>query len=126
MSRSTAVDPTRAASHSKRVVQGIIRDTWKYQGLVMTDDLVMGAIYQHDVCKAVVEAINAGVDLLLVAYDGAQFYRIFGCALDGSRQGRLDAAMLRTSKTRLDSAFPIAQGRTAAHVIGLADQSFKN
>lgn len=62
----------------------------------------------------------------LVAYDGAQFYRIFGCALDGLRHGRLDAAMLRTSKTRLDSAFPIAQGRTAAHVIGLADQSFKN
>jgi len=87
----TAVDPDRAASHSKRVVQGIVRDKWKYQGVVMTDDLVMGAIYQHDVCKAVVEAINAGVDLLLVAYDGAQFYRIFECALDGSRQGKLDA-----------------------------------
>src|SRR5947208_14757646 len=79
----TAVDPDRAASHSKRVVQGIIRDKWNYQGVVMTDDLVMGAIYQNDVCKAVVEAINAGVDRLLVAYDGAQFYRIFQCALDG-------------------------------------------
>ncbi|GAA0006194.1 hypothetical protein BRDID11002_61980 [Bradyrhizobium diazoefficiens] len=56
----TAVDPDRAASHSKRVVQGIIRDKWNYQGMVMTDDLVMGAIYQNDVCKAVVEAINAG------------------------------------------------------------------
>jgi beta-N-acetylhexosaminidase len=98
----TAVDPDHAASHSKRVVDGIIRDTWKYQGIVMTDDLVMGAIYQHDVCKAVVEAINAGVDLLLVAYDGAQFYRIFGCALDGARQGKLDAAMLRASAARLE------------------------
>ncbi|MHC2158677.1 beta-N-acetylhexosaminidase [Bradyrhizobium ottawaense] len=77
----TAVDPDRAASHSKRVVDGILRDKWGYQGMVMTDDLVMGAIYQNDVCKAVVEAINAGVDLLLVAYDGAQFYRVFACAL---------------------------------------------
>ena len=101
----TAVDPDHAASHSKRVVDGIIRDKWGYQGLVMTDDLVMGAIYQHDVCKAVVEAINAGVDLLLVAYDGAQFYRIFGCALDGSRQGKLDAAMLRASAARLERTF---------------------
>ena len=58
----TAVDPDRAASHSKRVVEGVIRDKWGYQGVVMTDDLVMGAIYQHDVCQAVVEAINAGVD----------------------------------------------------------------
>ncbi|WP_454651710.1 glycoside hydrolase family 3 N-terminal domain-containing protein [Bradyrhizobium liaoningense] len=99
-----AVDPDRAASHSKRVVEGIIRGKWGYQGVVMTDDLVMGAIYQNDVCKAVVEAINAGVDMLLVAYDGAQFYRVFSCALDGSRQGRLDAAMLRASAARWNCA----------------------
>lgn len=102
----TAVDPERAASHSKRVVDGIIRQTWHHQGIVMTDDLVMGAIYQNDVCKAVVEAINAGVDLLLVAYDGAQFYRVFKCALDGSREGRLDTAMLRVSQARLDKMRP--------------------
>ncbi len=109
----TSVDPDRAASHSKRVVDGIIRDKWGYQGVVMTDDLVMGAIYQHDVCKAVVEAINAGVDLLLVAYDGAQFYRIFACALEGARQGKLDTAMLRASEARLELGFPTAQARAA-------------
>ena len=108
----TAVDPDRAASHSKAVVQGIIRDKWNYQGVVMTDDLVMGAIYQNDVCKAVVEAINGGVDLLLVAYDGAQFYRVFGCARDGARQGRLDAAMLQASETRLARGLP--SGKTGA------------
>ena len=116
----TAVDPDHAASHSKAVVEGIIRDKWKYQGVVMTDDLVMGAIYQHDVCKAVVEAINAGVDLLLVAYDGAQFYRIFACALDGSRQGKLDAAMLRASVARLERGSPTDQARAASGVVGLA------
>ena len=67
----------------------------------MTDDLVMGAIYQHDVCTAVVEALNAGVDLLLVAYDGAQFYRIFACAKEGSSEGKLDSAMLHASEARL-------------------------
>ena len=82
----------------------------------MTDDLVMGAIYQHDVCKAVVEAINAGVDLLLVAYDGAQFYRVFACALDGSRQGKLDAAMLRASEARLERGFSTEQAREASGV----------
>ena len=94
----TAVDPDRAASHSRLVVDGIIRKKWNYQGIVMTDDLVMGAIYQHNVCTAVVEALNAGVDLLLVAFDGAQFYRIFTCASDalGARQARCsDAARQR-------------------------------
>jgi len=102
----TAVDPDRAASHSKRVVDGIIRNKWNYQGIVITDDLVMGAIYQHDVCTAVTEALNAGVDLLLVAYDGAQFYRVFACASAASAEGKLDAVMLRVSEARLKRAFP--------------------
>ena len=102
----TAVDPDRAASHSKRVVDGIIRNKWNFQGVVITDDLVMGAIYQHNVCTAVTEALNAGVDLLLVAFDGAQFYRIFSCASAASAQGKLDTAMLRVSDTRLKRAFP--------------------
>ena len=100
----TSVDPDRAASHSKRVVDGIIRKKWNYQGVVMTDDLVMGAIYQRNVCTAVVEALNAGVDLLLVAFDGAQFYRIFTCATAASAGGRLDAAMLGDSDMRLKGA----------------------
>ncbi|SEN53090.1 glycoside hydrolase family 3 N-terminal domain-containing protein [Bradyrhizobium sp. OK095] len=118
----TAVDPDRAASHSKRVVQGIIRDKWNYQGVVMTDDLVMGAIYQNDVCKAVVEAINAGIDLLLVAYDGAQFYRVFECALEGSRQGKLDAAMLHASEVRLERGFPAEQARVGSRAVRVVDR----
>ena len=103
----TSVDPDRPASHSKRVVDGIIRKKWDYQGVVMTDDLVMGAIYQRDVCTAVVEALNAGVDLLLVAFDGTQFYRIFACAMTAFAEGKLDAAMLRNSEVRLKGAFPV-------------------
>ena len=102
----TSVDPDRAASHSRRIVDGIIRKQWNYQGVVMTDDLVMGAIYQNNVCTAVVEALNAGVDLLLVAFDGAQFYRIFTCASAAVAEGKLDATMLRDSEARLRTAFP--------------------
>jgi beta-N-acetylhexosaminidase len=102
----TAVDPDRAASHSRLVVDGIVRKKWNYQGIVMTDDLVMGAIYQNNVCTAVVEALNAGVDLLLVAFDGTQFYRIFACAKAASFQGKLDLATLRESEARLKRSFP--------------------
>ena len=99
-----ALDPGRPASHSKAVVDGLIRKGWNYQGVVMTDDLVMGAIYKHDVCTAVVEALNAGVDLLLVAYDGLQFYRLFACATDAAARGGLDTIMLHDSETRLRRA----------------------
>jgi hypothetical protein len=109
----TAVDPDRAASHSRLVVDGIVRKKWNYQGVVTTDDLVMGAIYQHNVCTAVVEAINAGVDLLLVAFDGAQFYRIFACANDAFSLRGLDLATLHDSEARLRLCIPWTERRWA-------------
>jgi beta-N-acetylhexosaminidase len=101
----TAIDPDRPASHSQRVVKGIIRGKWNYQGVIITDDLVMGAIYHDNVCTAVVEALNAGVDLLLVAYDGSQFYRIFTCASDAFSQNKFDASVLSDSEMRLERTF---------------------
>ena len=102
----TAIDPGRPASHAKRVVDGIIREKWNYRGVVITDDLVMGAIYNHNVCTAVVEALNASVDLLLVAYDGSQFYRLFQCASEALNRQGLDMAMLHDSEVRLKRTFP--------------------
>jgi beta-N-acetylhexosaminidase len=108
----TALDAERPASHSKRVIDDLIRSKWGFQGIIVTDDLVMGAIYQHNVCTAVVEALNAGVDLLLVAYDGIQVYRLFNCALTASARGELDEAMLRKSGDRLEARRP--RGTAAA------------
>jgi beta-N-acetylhexosaminidase len=102
----TAIDAERPASHSKRVIDDLIRSKWGFRGIIVTDDLVMGAIYQHDVCTAVVEALNAGVDLLLVAYDGTQYYRLFNCALAAGSRGELDEAMLRKSSGRLEARLP--------------------
>jgi beta-N-acetylhexosaminidase len=100
----TAADADRPASHSKQVIDGIIRRKWNYQGVVITDDLVMGAVYTH-LCTAVVEALNAGADLLLVAYDGSQFYRAFDCASAALKRRELDIAVLHDSEARLGQAF---------------------
>jgi len=98
----TAVDRGRPASHSKAVIDGILRKKWNYQGVVITDDLVMGAVYGRNICTAVVEALNGGADLLLVAYDASQFYRIFACASEAAAQNRLDLEALRDSDARLE------------------------
>ncbi len=74
--------------------------------MIITDDLVMGAVYGRRICTAVVEALNAGIDLLLVAFDSSQFYRIFACAANAAAQSKLDPNMLRASEARLDRAFP--------------------
>jgi beta-N-acetylhexosaminidase len=103
----TAVDRGRPASHSKAVIDGILRKKWNYQGVVITDDLVMGAVYGRNICTAVVEALNGGADLLLVAYDASQFYRIFACASEAAAQNGLDLEALRDSDARLEkNLFP--------------------
>jgi beta-N-acetylhexosaminidase len=101
----TAVDPGRPASHSRAVIDGIIRKQWHYDGVIITDDLVMGAVYGRNICTAVVEALNAGVDLLLVAFDSDQFYRIFACASEAATQDKLDLDALRASDARLERSF---------------------
>lgn len=112
----TAIDSERAASHSKRVINDLIRNQWGYQGIITTDDLVMGPVYEYGVCASVVEALNAGVDLLLVAYDGLQFYRMYSCALDASTAGRLDETMLKNSLARLSSkTLSPANGRISSN-----------
>jgi beta-N-acetylhexosaminidase len=97
-----AIDPDNAASHSRRIVYDLIRGEWGYRGILITDDLVMGAIYHHGFCKAVVDGLNAGVDLLLIAYDGQQFYRAMSCALDALHRGEIDRAALEDSARRLN------------------------
>jgi beta-N-acetylhexosaminidase len=97
----TAIDAARPASYSKAVIDGLIRRQWGFEGLIVTDDLVMGAVYQHGVCTAVVEALNAGVDLLLVAFDGQQIYRMLNCALSAYNFAALDATILQKSDARL-------------------------
>jgi beta-N-acetylhexosaminidase len=110
-----AIDPARAASHSTEVIEGLIRGKWGYDGIVMTDDLVMGPIYQYGICAATVEALNAGVDLLLVAYDGRQFYRIFDCALAASARGAVDRTVMAKAIARLDArARPATQAAASA------------
>lgn len=99
-----AVDPDRPASTSRRVVQELVRDGWGFGGLVVTDDLAMAPIYQHGFCAGVVGALNAGVDLLLLSYDGKQVYRALACAIRAQRRGTLDPAQRAASQHRLRNA----------------------
>ena len=62
------IDPKRPASLSKKHIQEKLRDELGYHGVVITDDLQMGAISKHyDLENTVILAINAGNDILLFA-----------------------------------------------------------
>lgn len=106
----TDLDPAQPASSSPAVVRTLLREEWGYDGLLVTDDLNMGAVYRFGPCRATVAALTAGVDLLLLSYDPDQFYRAMHCAIAEERAGRLDLDENAASARRLAAM----AGHTAA------------
>ncbi|WP_168734194.1 glycoside hydrolase family 3 N-terminal domain-containing protein [Pseudothauera nasutitermitis] len=96
-----ALDPRHAASHSPAVVAGLLRGDWAYDGILLTDDLNMGAVYNLGIGRVAAEALAAGVDLVLVTYDPRQVYRALYGAAAAFEDGRIAAARLAESARRL-------------------------
>jgi beta-N-acetylhexosaminidase len=57
------------ASLSAKIIRGILREEWGYQGAVISDDLDMGAIVgRYGLADSVLRAVEAGNDLLLLCH----------------------------------------------------------
>lgn len=64
-----AIDPGAPATLSEAAIRGVLRGRLGFAGLVVSDDLEMGAITRHlSVPEAAVRAVAAGVDLLTVCH----------------------------------------------------------
>lgn len=64
------LDPRLPATLSRATITGLLRGELGWNGVVVSDDLRMGAIEQHyGVGEAAVLALDAGVDVLIVADD---------------------------------------------------------
>ena len=100
------IDPGIPASQSRRIVTSILRQQWGFGGVAITDDLTMGAIVHTGLCRAVERGLNAGVDLLLVAWDTDDVYPALQCGLAALAAGWLDPAMLDASARRLKAFAP--------------------
>jgi len=96
------LDPDLPASLSKRMIGGIIRDTWGYDGLVVTDDLEMGAIERHfSLDRAVELGLEAGVDLFLICKEPGKAAAALDRITAFGRQSDDNAARLLASYRRI-------------------------
>jgi len=65
-----ALDSERPATLSPRVLNQLLREKMCFEGLIITDDLEMGAIAEHwGVAKGATAAFEAGADILLICKD---------------------------------------------------------
>ena len=104
--RATAIDAEAPASLSRLVISDVLRGRLGHEGLVITDDLCMGAIVnpRRGIGPAALAALNAGADLLLVSWDVAQIYPLLAHLMAAEADGRLDPAMVGKSRARLETA----------------------
>jgi beta-N-acetylhexosaminidase len=105
--RLTAIDRERPVSFSRAVVHNLLRTEWGHGGVLITDDFNMGAVYgsPQGMAGGSVEALNAGVDLILISYDVDQFYGVMHALIRADRAGALREDALRQSAKRLERAF---------------------
>jgi beta-N-acetylhexosaminidase len=85
--RYTAIDPLWPASISETITAEWLRRRLGFKGLVLTDDLDMGAIAKHyGIIDIVPPCLRAGVDILLICHEGPAIGAAFNEIVRSIRQ----------------------------------------
>ena len=102
---------------SKKVMTDLLRGELGFQGLIVSDDLEMGALSTIGEAQAGLRAFEAGIDHLLFRFDESAHLEGHRLLVEAARAGRVSAARLDTSVLRFLGA-KLQQGlyepRTAA------------
>ena len=68
------LDEKYPATMSKTILTGILREELEYNGIIITDDLAMGAMVDNYSLEEILEkSINAGADLLCLSNNGKEY-----------------------------------------------------
>ena len=93
---------TKPASLSPVILKQMLRNQLGYQGIVITDDLDMGAVSEGYTPEEIgVIAIRAGTDILLSCHDPAVQQRIYRSTLQAVKDGKLSSADIDASVRRI-------------------------
>jgi len=113
--RIGAVDEATPASYSAPVIKGLIRETWDYDGIIVTDDFSMGAIAKGKPGPggAAVKSLNAGTDFVLLSYSEKDLDTVLSALIAADASGELDLTALARSRARIVKALSPRQAEEA-------------
>jgi beta-N-acetylhexosaminidase len=120
--RYTGIDPVWPASLSPAITADLLRGKMAYDGVVMTDDLDMGAIKpNHDIETAVGQILMADVDIALICHKGPDIERacekIRRSLVDDTHLGQMGEhsvdRILRLKRSYLEGCWEKRYGKTA-------------
>jgi beta-N-acetylhexosaminidase len=100
-------DPVYPATLSKLTITGILRDRLGFDGVIITDDMQMGAISNYyPFAQAVEASILAGADIVAIANNGTTYNptvgaEAFAAIMSAVRAGRITEQRIEQSYRRI-------------------------
>lgn len=105
------LDADMPATLSHHVLTDILRDSLGFEGVILTDDMYMqGIIDNYSIEEAVIDAINAGADMLIMGnnistgFEPDRPARITEIIVNAVKAGKIDAERLVESNRRINTA----------------------
>lgn len=104
---NSSVDPDYPATLSPFFLQNILRKQLGYKGIIISDDMQMGAIAKnYGLEEAIVKSINAGCDLLIFSnnndfYDKDIAFKAAGIIFEAVKNGRIPKERISESYERI-------------------------
>jgi len=97
-----SLDPEFPATLSRKVISGMLRKEMGFDGVVITDDLDMGAVAdRYAPEESAYLAFSAGVDLLLICNDPSKAFSARARLLQALKDGEIPAERLKESLARV-------------------------
>ncbi|MGH4051591.1 MAG: glycoside hydrolase family 3 N-terminal domain-containing protein [Clostridium sp.] len=87
-----AFDSENIATVSKKILTGLLREELKFEGVIATDSMTMGAIAtRYGVANACALSLEAGADLVLMKAEGSLVEETFNTIKQFLQEGRISA-----------------------------------
>lgn len=102
-----ALDEEYPASLSSKIMTDLLRNKFGYKGIIITDDMEMGAVANHNDFRSIgVNAVKAGADIVLVCHEYEHQQEVYLGLLDAVNSGeisqeRIDESVKRIIKVKL-------------------------
>ena len=96
------IDSANPSSLSKKIITEILRNKYGFNGVVITDDMQMGALTKNfGISEAAVKAIAAGNDILIYSGEPEQQAQAYNAILDAVKDGDISEERINESVLRI-------------------------
>ncbi|MCR5176951.1 MAG: glycoside hydrolase family 3 protein [Anaerovibrio sp.] len=99
------LDPDNTASQSYNIITRLLRNELGYDGLIITDDMEMGAVAKYESYRQMgVNAIKAGADIVMICHDYNHQAEVYKGLVEAYDAGELDKKQIDDAVRRVVQA----------------------